>query len=118
MTGRFTATARPTPTGVVLRFAGELDAAAAPEARRVIVGLVLERGQHLVLDLSGLAFCDSSGISALLAARNTAIAADAGIALVAVPPGLARTFALIGLAEAFATYPTVEDADSAWTARS
>ncbi len=116
MTDDFTATTRLTPTGVVLHFVGQLDAATTPKALHAIGDLVLRDGQHVVVDLSELDFCDSSGISALIAARNTALAADAAIALVAVPRRLARTFALIGLDRVFPTYPTIEAADEAWSA--
>ncbi|MFD7779287.1 STAS domain-containing protein [Streptomyces sp. NPDC059753] len=40
-------------------------------------------GQRLVLDLTGLDECDSSGISALLSARSLAIDQGGGIALAA-----------------------------------
>lgn len=115
MTDLFTATATPTPTGVLVRFAGQLDADTAPRARQVVADLALSRGALLVLDLGALEFCDSSGISVLLAARNAATAADAGIALVAVPARLSRTFALIGLDGVFATHATVADAVAAWS---
>ncbi|MFB7168682.1 STAS domain-containing protein [Streptomyces sp. NPDC056242] len=46
-------------------------------------GLTGSAGQRLVLDLTGLDECDSSGISALLSARSLAIDQGGGIALVA-----------------------------------
>jgi anti-anti-sigma factor len=106
----FTVSTRSTPIGVVLEFGGALDVTGAPEALQAITALRLARGQRLVVDLSALAFCDSSGISALLAARNTALAARATMVLVAVPPTLTRTFTRIGLDTTFETYPTLADA--------
>lgn len=111
----FTATVRSAPTGVVLEFAGALDTVTAPQALHAITSLALYQGQQLVVVLSTLAFCDSSGISALLAARKTALAAHAGVALVGVPRHLVRTFTRIGLNSVFSTYPTLEDAHAAWT---
>ncbi|MEU4247067.1 STAS domain-containing protein [Amycolatopsis sp. NPDC026612] len=111
MTGPpFSVATRPSGTGPVITVEGELDVATAPRLRAGIAALVLERGQLLVVDLAGVTFCDSSGISALIAARNVAEAAGAGVALVAVPARLSRTFGLIGLAGFFPTYASAEDA--------
>lgn len=116
MTTDFTVTTRDTPVGPVLEFAGQLDAATAPDALAEIRELTPRPGQQLIVDLAGVLFCDSSGISALIAARNRALAAGAGIALTAVPGHLARTLELIGLAGLFSSYPTTEDAHNAWAA--
>ncbi|MDQ7803568.1 STAS domain-containing protein [Amycolatopsis sp. A133] len=111
MTGTpFSATARSSGTGPVVTVTGELDVATAPRLRAEIGGAPLGSGQLLVIDLAGVTFCDSSGISTLIAARNVAEAAGAGIALVAVPARLSRTFGLIGLADFFPTYPSAEAA--------
>ncbi|MDT7796739.1 MAG: anti-sigma factor antagonist [Actinomycetota bacterium] len=110
MTAGFTTATRTEAAGTVLAFTGELDAATAPTALTAIQALTLRRGEQLVVDLSALTFCDSSGISALLAARNLALAADAVIALVGVPRQLRRSLKLIGLAAFFPAHATIEDA--------
>ncbi|MFI6215899.1 STAS domain-containing protein [Nocardia brasiliensis] len=76
--------------------------------------LTVRPGRLLVIDLTLLRLCDSSGISALIAARNRTTASDAGIALVGVSAHLARIFGLIGLSGVFPTYPTIEAAHNAW----
>jgi anti-anti-sigma factor len=96
---------RATPNGPVLRVAGDLDFDRAPELRRHIDQLPLETGQCLVMDLSGLGFCDSSGITALLAARQRALAAGADIVLAAVPANLMRVLTLVGLDRVFTLLP-------------
>jgi anti-sigma B factor antagonist len=106
----FSVGSRTTGTGTVVTVAGELDVATAPRLRAAIGDLTLGRGQLLVVDLAGLTFCDSSGISALIAARNTAEAAEATVALAAVPARILRTFSLIGLGGFFPTYPSADDA--------
>ncbi|WP_410588232.1 STAS domain-containing protein [Amycolatopsis sp. lyj-23] len=111
MTGTpFSVATRSTGSGVVITVEGELDVATAPRLRATVGAVTLAPGQLLVVDLAGVTFCDSSGISALIAARNVAEAAEAGVALAAVPARLSRTFALIGLADFFPTYPSAEDA--------
>ncbi|MFE6411954.1 STAS domain-containing protein [Streptomyces sp. NPDC057837] len=95
----------PTAAGPVLRVAGDLDFDRAPALRRRVDELSLEPGQCLVVDLSGLGFCDSSGITALLAARQHALAAGADIVLAAVPANLMRVLTLVGLDRVFALRP-------------
>ncbi|MFF5370931.1 STAS domain-containing protein [Streptomyces sp. NPDC013187] len=94
-----------TATGPVLHVAGDLDFDQAPVLRGRLDQLPLSPGQCLVLDLSGLAFCDSSGITALLAARQHALAADADIVLAAVPANLLRVLTLVGLDQVFTLRP-------------
>ncbi|MEU3854495.1 STAS domain-containing protein [Streptomyces sp. NPDC029554] len=91
--------------GPVLRVAGDLDFDRAPELRRRIDELALTSGQCLEMDLSGLGFCDSSGITALLAARQHALAAGADIVLAAVPANLMRVLSLVGLDRVFTLRP-------------
>ncbi|MEV5428032.1 STAS domain-containing protein [Streptomyces sp. NPDC052701] len=98
-------THRDTAAGPVLHVAGELDYDQAGALRQEVGGLPLSPGQCLVVDLSGLEFCDSTGITALLAARQHALAAGAGIALAAVPPNLLRVLAVVGLDQVFTFLP-------------
>ncbi|MFD7770934.1 STAS domain-containing protein [Streptomyces sp. NPDC059787] len=90
-----------TATGPVLHVAGELDYAQAAALRHRAEQLPLAPGQCLAIDLSGLEFCDSTGITALLAARQHAHASGADIALHAVPLNLMRILTLVGLDQIF-----------------
>ncbi|MGW0496027.1 STAS domain-containing protein [Streptomyces sp. NPDC003007] len=94
-----------TATGPVLRVTGDLDYDQAPVLRGRLDQLSLAPGQCLVLDLAGLEFCDSSGITALLAARQHALAAGADIVLAAVPANLLRVLTLVGLDQVFTLRP-------------
>ncbi|WP_328498590.1 STAS domain-containing protein [Streptomyces sp. NBC_00414] len=116
MTERLTLRTRTAPAGAVIELAGDLDHHSAPEVRAALPGLHLHPGQQLVLDLGGLTFCDSSGITVLIAARNHALAAGAGIALAAVPELVSRIFRMVGLDQVFAVHPTVKAAEAAWRA--
>ncbi|MFF2555211.1 STAS domain-containing protein [Nocardia sp. NPDC058058] len=116
MSTDFTVTQHTGPAGPVLTFTGELDAASSPTAFEAIRALKLVAAQLLLLDLTALGFCDSSGITAFLAARNSAEDADAAMALVGIPDQLARIFSLIGLDSIFTMYATVAEAHTAWTA--
>ncbi|MFE0822593.1 STAS domain-containing protein [Streptomyces sp. NPDC058807] len=76
---------------------GDLDYTTAGELRALITALTLKPGQRFVLDLAGLEFCDSSGITAAIAAHNHAHTAQADVALAAVPGHTLRVLRLVGL---------------------
>ncbi|MEV4965058.1 MULTISPECIES: STAS domain-containing protein [Streptomyces] len=100
-----TTTVQDTTTGPLLRIAGELDYSTAPELRELVTGLPLEPGQRLVLDLAHLGFCDSSGITAFIVARNHALAHDADITLLAAPGPVLRVLRVTGLDQVFSLAP-------------
>ncbi|WP_369275001.1 STAS domain-containing protein [Streptomyces sp. R11] len=109
---------RSTAAGPVMELTGGLDYDSCTQLRGLLPDLNLQAGQQLVIDLTGITFCDSSGITALIAARNHADAARAGIALAAVPHSISRIFSLVGLDQVFATHPTAQAAEAAWTPQS
>ncbi|MFJ7631019.1 STAS domain-containing protein [Streptomyces sp. NPDC097595] len=94
-----------TPAGPALHVVGELDYASSAALSLRTEALRLSPGQLLVVDLSGVEFCDSTGITALLAARRHAQAAGATMVLEAVPTHLIRIFTLTGLDQVFTFRP-------------
>ncbi|MEV7111715.1 STAS domain-containing protein [Streptomyces anulatus] len=67
-------------------------------------GLTVAGGHLLLMDLAGLRFCDSSGISALLSARSLAIEHGGHIALAAVHAITARILGIVGLDQVFTIF--------------
>ncbi|MGB8941043.1 MAG: STAS domain-containing protein [Streptomyces sp.] len=90
-----------TAAGPVLHVVGELDHEQAAVLRDHVDGLVLSPGQSLLIDLSRLEFCDSTGISVLLAARHRALAADAELILTGIPANTMRILRIVGLDQVF-----------------
>jgi anti-sigma B factor antagonist len=87
----------------VLTLAGELDIASAPSFERALDGLPPAGVQRrLVIDLSGLAFMDSTGLRALLLARQRAEANDTELLLRPGPRQVQRVFELSGTLDTFA----------------
>ncbi|MEU3838794.1 STAS domain-containing protein [Streptomyces sp. NPDC028635] len=101
-------TTRDAATGPVLEIFGELDYVTAGDLRDLIPTITLRPGQCLVLDLRGMEFCDSSGLTALIAAHHHAEAAQADFALAAVPAHTLRTLRIVGLDQVFAIHPDSE----------
>lgn len=54
----------------VLRVSGELDLVTSPVLRQRVHDVVAEGRHRIVLDLSEVYFCDSSGVGVLIAARR------------------------------------------------
>ncbi|MER7042923.1 STAS domain-containing protein [Streptomyces microflavus] len=113
MTQHLTLTTSTSPAGAVIALTGDLDHHTTPQVRTALGKLNLLAGQQLVLDLGALTFCDSTGITVLIAARNHALAANATIALTAVPDRVSRIFRIVGLDQVFTTYPTTSEAEAA-----
>ncbi|GAA2286504.1 anti-sigma factor antagonist [Streptomyces ruber] len=98
-------TRRDTATGPVLHVVGELDYDQADDLRAELDRLSLDAGQCLVVELAGLEYCDSTGITVLLAARQQTRAARADLVLAAAPPHLLRILGLLGLDQVFTLRP-------------
>lgn len=85
--------------GAWLRLAGELDLSSVPELNAVIDRLTAEGERRLLVDLSQLTFCDSTGIAAFVRGDNRA-AADGGWLRVTGATGrVERVLQVTGLAE-------------------
>src|SRR3954447_10052635 len=98
----------------VIGVSGALDLGAAAEfCARVDAARAAGSGRVL-LDLTQLHFCDSSGLRALIGAAAEVVASAGRVAL--VPPNegpAARLFALTGADEVFPLHPTVTQAQVA-----
>ncbi|MFE4173395.1 STAS domain-containing protein [Streptomyces sp. NPDC056909] len=115
MTDRtLTTTRRRHPAGAtVVAVTGELDHHTARELTQAIEETPFGSDAPVVIDLTGLTYCDSTGITVLVAAYNRARQADAQLVLVGLNADLTRVFRIVGLDQLFSFQPTVEHAISA-----
>ncbi|MFE5946944.1 STAS domain-containing protein [Streptomyces sp. NPDC056480] len=89
---------------------GELDHYTA-ELLRSPLDQALDAGRsRLVVDCSGLEFCDSTGLNVLLGARLRADAAGGGVHLVGMRPAVARVFHITGAEAVFTVHETLATA--------
>ncbi|WP_369218410.1 STAS domain-containing protein, partial [Streptomyces flavofungini] len=93
----------------VATVAGELDVESAPAVYQQAMGPVTDH-PAVILDLSQVTFCDSSGFNALLRLRRRAEEAGTWLALAAPPPAVERLLALTGADTVFPLYRTVAEA--------
>ena len=97
MTPEFSVSIRNIPDFHILALHGDLDMASAPGLADVLKEIA---GSTVVVDLSDLTFMDSSGISALVVARNQMEAEGKGDLVVTRPEGiLRRVLEIVGLSE-------------------
>lgn len=95
------------PASTLLTVSGEL---AGTGAERLLSRLdrLLDQGhRYVVLDLTAVSFCDSSGVSALVRGHARASAAAGGLRLSAASPQVTRVLELSGLARMLGLPSTV-----------
>ncbi|HZC52971.1 MAG TPA: STAS domain-containing protein [Mycobacterium sp.] len=86
----------------ILVLSGEIDVAAAPGltsfARDALVDTAVT---DVVIDTSAVTFIDSTGVSALLAIRDTAMAQGAAVRICGVSDNVAKVLTIMGLNSMF-----------------
>jgi anti-anti-sigma factor len=85
--------------GIVLALFGELDAVTAPELERCLESVLAEPHARVMLDLNGLRFVDSAGVSVLIKAKQDAEESGHTLVLRRPTEQLHRVFAVVGLAD-------------------
>ena len=86
---------------VYLSVSGELTFATVPLFHDHVAQVLAPSRPFLVLDLEGLSFCDSVGLSALIAARRRAGAIGGGVTLCGVHGPLQRCLHVTGAGALF-----------------
>ena len=84
-------------TSTVVRLAGELDVETSPEVRECLDRLVEQRHVTILVDLSRLTFCDSTGISALVLGYHRCQHAGGYLRIKGETGSVARVLDLTGL---------------------
>jgi anti-anti-sigma factor len=106
----FAARAVPTEYGRLVEVCGEVDIATSPRLREALLAERPPAGALLLVDLTGVTFIDSSGLSVLLTLRSDVKAAGERLAIVC-PDGPARLlFEVTGVESELPLFPTREAA--------
>lgn len=101
---------------VVLRVSGEMDLVTSPAVRQHVHDAVAEGRHCVVLDLSEVLFCDSSGVGVLIATRRLMRSCSGRLRLVLpaadAAPGspIHRVLAALGVQRLFDVYPDLRAA--------
>ncbi|MEU7020487.1 STAS domain-containing protein [Streptomyces sp. NPDC046203] len=97
----------------VLRVRGELDLVTSPLIRKRVHAAVAGGRHDVVLDLSAVRFCDSSGVGVLIASRRLMRSCGGRLRLILPAPGIedgaqiTRVLAALGVRRLFDVYADV-----------
>ncbi|GAA5074962.1 STAS domain-containing protein [Streptomyces similanensis] len=106
-----TVTPQPHRAGlVVLKVAGELDHHTAPSLRQAIDDVPYAAGVAVILDVSELLYCDSTGLTVFINAHHRAEAAGSVLGIAGLRDDLGRVFKITGLDQFFTLHADVEEA--------
>lgn len=94
----------------VVAVSGEVDVYSAPALKQSITDLLGSGAKTVVVDLSGVAFLDSTGLGALVEARSATADAGGSLPLVCSQERIIKLFTITGLDEVFAIHATVDEA--------
>jgi anti-sigma B factor antagonist len=95
---------------IVAELAGELGVTSAPVLREQFQGLLRPGSSRVVIDLSRVSSCDTSGLAVLIGAGRRARLLGGFVHLAAVSPEAARVLQVTGLHRHFPVFPTVRAA--------
>ncbi|MEU6677998.1 STAS domain-containing protein [Streptomyces sp. NPDC059900] len=100
----------------VLRVSGEMDLVTSPVVRQRVHDAVADGRHSLVLDLSDVLFCDSSGVGVLIATRRLFRSCQGRLRLILPAQGaedgshVNRVLAALGVRRLFEVFPDVDAA--------
>jgi anti-anti-sigma factor len=89
---------------------GALDIATIPALRERLLGVLGLAARLLIVDLSGVSFCDVAGLAMLIGTQRYADGQGITIRLAAPRPQLSKLLRTTGLDRSFAICATMDDA--------
>ncbi|MFE2571783.1 STAS domain-containing protein [Streptomyces mirabilis] len=92
-----------------LRVAGDMDLATV-SVLELTVDEVLSDHRTVILDLTGVTFCDSSGLNSLIRLRRRAQDTGGQLILAAPPPQMMRLLTITGTGSVFPIYGSLAEA--------
>jgi anti-sigma B factor antagonist len=95
---------------MIVEVGGEIDVYSAPTLRDQLNGLVAAGHHHLIVDMQGVEFLDSTGLGVLVGGLKKVRAHDGSLQLICNQDRLLKIFRITGLAKVFVIH---ESADAA-----
>ena len=94
----------------VISVAGEIDVYTAPTLRERLNELVAEGEYHLVVDMAGVDFLDSTGLGVLVGGLKRARSHEGSLQLVCDQEKILKVFRITGLTKVFPIHASLEGA--------
>lgn len=98
------------PDCTIASLEGELDIATVPELRERLLGLLGPGVRLLIIDLSGVSFCDVAGLAVLIGTQRRATARGIVVRLAAPRPQVLKLLRITGLDHRLTICATLADA--------
>lgn len=95
---------------VIISVRGNLDLDSAPVLDTTLTQELVRPVPRIIVDLAGVEFCDSTGLSSFVVAHKRAGRVGGWVRLAAPSAWLQSLLETVGLATALPVYPTVADA--------
>jgi len=92
---------------------GEIDVYTAPKLREQLIDLVGNGQYHIVVDMEGVEFLDSTGLGVLVGGLKRVRAHDGSLRLVCTQERILKIFRITGLTKVFPIHSAVDEAVSA-----
>ena len=96
----------------VVNVGGEVDVFTAPKLREQLVDLVEKGSHHIVVNLEGIDFLDSTGLGVLVAGLKRVKAHEGTLSLVSTKEKILKLFRITGLTKVFPIHDTLDAATS------
>lgn len=97
----------------IVAVGGEIDVYTAPKLREQLIDLVSNGNYHLVVDMEGVEFLDSTGLGVLVGGLKRVRAHDGSLHLVCTQERILKIFRITGLTKVFPIHATVDEAITA-----
>lgn len=97
----------------IVTVGGEIDVYTAPKLREQLIDLVSAGSYHLVVDMEGVDFLDSTGLGVLVGGLKRVRAHDGSLRLVCTQERILKIFRITGLTKVFPIHNSIEEAISA-----
>ncbi len=94
----------------LVQISGDLDRGSVKEGREQLLSYIEKGNINLIVDLSGLNFCDSTGILVLVHSYIKVVRFKGYFKLCKIPTDIFRLLEMIGLTKIMPIYNTVEEA--------
>ena len=94
----------------VLAVSGEVDVATAPPLRQKLIGLIDDGWKHIVVDLEGVDFLDSTGLGVLVSVLKRLRTNEGDLHLVCTRSQILKVMEITGLTSVFPIFDTVDAA--------
>jgi anti-sigma F factor antagonist len=107
----FVCTVESCSDAMVVHVQGDLDLTRAPRLRKAFLEVLAQSpSTHLIVDLSGVAFIDSTGIGVIVGAHQRVTANGGWFSAVVTTPQVRKALQTTGLLRAWRVTGSVEDA--------